>query len=646
MNVVMQALNFPEEITSQYEIIQEMGRGAFSTVYKIKSKIDNNIYCLKKINIKKTLDKRNEINILSKLHHPNLVQYISSCSDDEGIYIIMEFCIYGDLYSLLHMVKKKRVYVNEDIIWDIAYQCLLGLEYLHSQHIIHRDIKLLNIFMSKDKTVKIGDMGMSKILSNKEMKLSRVGTPLYLAPELVKKEKYDYKADIWSLGCSLYHLARTVPPFNDENLIRLGQAIVNENPPNLPSCYSEKLNYFINKLMIKDKKLRPSSSEAMKYIPEKTKNKFDISNYPNQKILHLNSNNKSEKKVNKKNKLNNSKEINSAFSTSNSLTSNNQQIPNIKKNNELISGQTFYNFFKKNEMDKRKTQTNFRFGKTGNATSSQNILFDSKNMNSYLIMSRTMGGTREGFFKKNKNILNSGDTNKNDIKNNNDSNGFSPSKEQKIIENNNENKYNNINIDQKNNIINTEIKQDYKPIIIKQEKKIQNNINRDKIIIESKNKSNNDNKDINNSLERNKNNINSVYNIKKNKITNDNITNSNIFNFNNIKRDTSVELRNINHFFNKKSVKTNKSELDFFNFKKFGGFKSYTKEIPKNKNILIKEPKKDEFLNFPPIQQNNHGKVNSQRFENNLLGNNKIDIFRRTANIFPFQKKLTINDLK
>ena len=381
MNVVMQALNFPEEITSQYEIIQEMGRGAFSTVYKIKSKIDNNIYCLKKINIKKTPDKRNEINILSKLHHPNLVQYISSCSDDEGIYIIMEFCIYGDLYSLLHMVKKKRVYVNEDIIWDIAYQCLLGLEYLHSQHIIHRDIKLLNIFMSKDKSVKIGDMGMSKILSNKEMKLSRVGTPLYLAPELVKKEKYDYKADIWSLGCSLYHLARTVPPFNDENLIRLGQAIVNENPPNLPSCYSEKLNYFINKLMIKDKKLRPSSSEAMKYIPEKTKNKFDISNYPNQKILHLNSNNKSEKKVNKKNKLNNSKEINSAFSTSNSLTSNNQQIPNIKKNNELISGQTFYNFFKKNEMDKRKTQTNFRFGKTGNATSSQNILFDSKNMN-------------------------------------------------------------------------------------------------------------------------------------------------------------------------------------------------------------------------------------------------------------------------
>ena len=161
MNPITKAFNFPEEILSKYDIIQEMGRGAFSTVYKIKSKSDNTVYCLKKINIKKTPDRKNEINILSKLDHPNLVKFIASYEDEEGIYIIMEFCIYGDLYSLLHMVKKKKVYVNEEIIWDIAYQCLLGLEYLHSQQIIHRDIKLLNIFMSKNKIVKIGDMGMS-----------------------------------------------------------------------------------------------------------------------------------------------------------------------------------------------------------------------------------------------------------------------------------------------------------------------------------------------------------------------------------------------------------------------------------------------------------------------------------------------------
>jgi NIMA (never in mitosis gene a)-related kinase len=215
----------------------------------------------------------------------------------------MEFCEYGDLYSLLHSVRKKKVYVNEEIIWDIAYQSLLALEYLHSANIIHRDIKLLNIFMAKDKTIKIGDMGMSKLLSKKEMKMSRVGTPLYIAPELVKKEKYDYKADIWSLGCSLYHLAKTVPPFNDENLIRLGQAIVNEQPPSLPNCYTEKLFQFILKLMTKDKFKRPSATEALELIPDKIKVKYsEKTNNNNKTKTDNNMNNKGAVKENKKKK--------------------------------------------------------------------------------------------------------------------------------------------------------------------------------------------------------------------------------------------------------------------------------------------------------------------------------------------------------
>ena len=134
----------------------------------------------------------------------------------------MDFCEFGDLFSLLQSVKKKKVFVNEDIIWNIAIQVSVGLNYLHSKKIIHRDIKLLNLFMTKDKKIKIGDMGMSIIFDEEELIHSRVGTPLYIAPELVKKEKYDYKIDIWSLGCSLYHLAKTVPPFTDENLIKLG----------------------------------------------------------------------------------------------------------------------------------------------------------------------------------------------------------------------------------------------------------------------------------------------------------------------------------------------------------------------------------------------------------------------------------------
>ena len=646
MNLVIQALNFPEEITSKYEILQEMGRGAFSTVYKIKSKIDNNIYCLKKINIKKTPDKTNEINILSKLSHPNLVQYISSCSDDEGIYIVMEFCIYGDLYSLLHMVKKKRVYVNEEIIWDIAYQCLLGLEYLHSKHIIHRDIKLLNIFMSKNKSVKIGDMGMSKIISNKEMKLSRVGTPLYLAPELVRKEKYDFKADIWSFGCSLYHLARTIPPFNDENLIKLGQSIINENPAPLPSCYSDKLTYFINKLMTKDKKLRPSASDALLLIPDKTKEKFDISNYPNIKRMNSNVNNDKNNKKIKNNKSNN-KDANSKIINNGNLFNNNKNIDN-NRSNELISGQTFYKYFRKNsdKTDRKKSQ-NFIGSKIGTTTSSQNILFDSKNMNSYLLMSKTMGGTKEGFF-KHKNILYSaGPINKEkehkQIFNNFDINTFFPVEEQKTIDKKDNTIKLNNNISN-NDIIKKENINEYKPLIIKSEA-IENNksySNKEKILIDAKIQIKNNKINNNNSEDKNTNaNINRNFNnIKKNK-TNNNILVNSILNFN------INNSKNMNNFFNKKSVNKNKSGINFFN--NYGILKSYQKDIPRNKNIFSKEDsKKKEYTSFPIIESNKIEKVNSQRFnnKNDMFEFNKMDIFRRTANGFPFQSKLTIHDLK
>ena len=494
MNKITKAFNFPEEILSKYEIIQEMGRGAFSTVYKIKSKSDNTIYCLKKINIKKTPDRKNEVNILSKLNHPNLVKYISSYEDEEGIYIIMEFCIYGDLYSLLHIVKKKKVYVNEEIIWDIAYQCLLGLEYLHSNQIIHRDIKLLNIFMSKNKIVKIGDMGMSKILDKKEMKLSRVGTPLFLAPELIKKEKYDFKADIWSLGCSIYHLAKTIPPFNDENLVKLGQAIINDNPPKLPECYSEELGNFINKLMTKNKKHRPTAAEALELIPSKIKDKFENENnlnkknINNNKILKNNMNiNANNKDKNDKKNISHSEQINQKKNDENKIILDGQKSLNKQSNlkgsnNELISGQTFYKFFRKNsgKTDRKHKTSILGLNKGYNISSST---FDTKNMNSILIMSKTMGGTKEGFFRhNNKNISR-----------------INPSsiKEEIIIKKEEQKEPSN-----NNNTNNTILKSGYKPKIIETENKKENDKNNINIIEENKEKYN-------------KNKINNIKNDKK-----------------------------------------------------------------------------------------------------------------------------------
>lgn len=286
--------NSVHHFNANYCILNELGRGAFSIVYKAKSIKNGNIYCVKKIklsssNEQKNQAKTNEIAVLKKLQSQanpsdplsknliHLVQYYDSYVEDGYLYIIMEYCEYGDLFSLLHSVQKYHLYIQEDILWDISYQCLLGLEYLHSRNIIHRDIKLLNIFMAGDKTIKIGDMGMSKLIEQdiNAMNMSRVGTPLFLAPELVKKEKYDYKIDIWSLGCSLYHLAKLVPPFNEENLIKLGNAIVNSTPKDLPSIYSNEFRRFINALLVKNKDQRVSAREAIdKFIPLKVKNKY------------------------------------------------------------------------------------------------------------------------------------------------------------------------------------------------------------------------------------------------------------------------------------------------------------------------------------------------------------------------------------
>ena len=593
MNPITKAFNFPEEILSKYDIIQEMGRGAFSTVYKIKSKSDNTVYCLKKINIKKTPDRKNEINILSKLDHPNLVKFIASYEDEEGIYIIMEFCIYGDLYSLLHMVKKKKVYVNEEIIWDIAYQCLLGLEYLHSQQIIHRDIKLLNIFMSKNKIVKIGDMGMSKILSKKEMKLSRVGTPLFLAPELILKEKYDYKADIWSLGCSIYHLAKTTPPFNDENLIKLGQSIVNDEPQELPGCYSDELKHFVSKLMTKNKKMRPSATESLQLIPEKILIKYNKSK--NDKNLNSQSFD-DKKKKNKDISMNNFKEKN----VKNNINMNNknlifkkQQQQNNSSNenkNGLISGQTFYKFFHKNtERSQRKISTSTLGLKKGKKSSN---LFDSKNMNSLFIMSKTMSGTRDFFFhhKKNTQItprLHPHPSMEEEIK----LSKIEPKQpeEQKVIDN-------------KNNIKN-------KPLIIDTNKKIEIDM-----------------KDCNQKSST----------ITANKIRENDLKNKGFY-FSN----KNNEINKIQNFFNKKKQNKTNLGINFFNHNTLGLYKSYQIENQKNKNNEIDVP-----IKFPLIKNTKTSKIMKHFNEHIDIKKNFEQNFRKTANSFNFNNKLTIHDLK
>lgn len=238
-----------------------------------KIKKEPQLYVLKKILMKETklkmqLSAVKEAKIMGTLDHPNIIRYHTSFLEGDHLYILMEYAQKGDLYKILREQRTKKKYISEKDLWEYAHQIIQGVAYLHANNIIHRDIKCLNIFLSEGKTIKLGDMGVSKISPLGLLAHgTRVGTPLYLAPEVVKAQPYDHKIDIWAVGCALYHLSCLEPPFAGDNLITLGNAIANKKPKAIPHVYSSKFRNFVDVLLSKSPKQRPTALEAIKMIP-------------------------------------------------------------------------------------------------------------------------------------------------------------------------------------------------------------------------------------------------------------------------------------------------------------------------------------------------------------------------------------------
>ena len=332
---------------SDFEIVKQLGKGSYGTVYVVHSKLDKNTYVMKKMelnHLKESQQKEcyREVSILRKVSHPNIIKYYSSFLENESLCIIMEYAELGDLYTLIKHYKRHQKYFDEILLWRIAYEVLNGLDYLHTNSIIHRDIKCLNLFLSKDHHVKIGDLGVSTISALGGMHCTRVGTPLYLSPELVKQIPYDYKTDIWSFGCSLYHLASLEPPFTGNNLIVLGNNIVKGRPKDLPGFYSNEIKDFIWRMLTKKAEKRPNARDAKNMIPKNimesiylaNKNKEEIKARPfssvgkrktNEIINNINNNN------NNNNMKNN--EVNSMINLNNNLNNDNSNN-NINKKEE------------------------------------------------------------------------------------------------------------------------------------------------------------------------------------------------------------------------------------------------------------------------------------------------------------------------
>lgn len=254
---------------TNYELISELGRGAHGIVYKSKRLSDNKIVVLKCVSTSnlKTRSKNDiiqEANFLKSLKHPHIVKYLSCFFDDLSFYIVMEYAEKGDLYKITKSMKKLKRGFSEDEIWRLAGQLFSALEFIHEHKIVHRDIKPLNIFLDRNNNIKVGDFGVSKFLDpNNDLRKTKVGTPLYIAPEVVQHFPYDSRADIWSAGCALYYIIMQRVPFYSENVISLGFLIVNKDHDPLPESYSKELKDLIDACMQKQAEKRPSASSIL-----------------------------------------------------------------------------------------------------------------------------------------------------------------------------------------------------------------------------------------------------------------------------------------------------------------------------------------------------------------------------------------------
>jgi NIMA (never in mitosis gene a)-related kinase len=139
--------------------------------------------------------------------------------------------------------------MNETDIWCIFIQIVRGLRAMHDLNIMHRDLKSANVFLNKDFTIKLGDMNVSKVVNSRNLNYTQTGTPYYASPEVWKDEPYDFKSDIWSLGCVLYEMICLKPPFQATDMSGLYKKVVRGQFPRIPKSYSQDLWNLVSQML-------------------------------------------------------------------------------------------------------------------------------------------------------------------------------------------------------------------------------------------------------------------------------------------------------------------------------------------------------------------------------------------------------------
>ena len=250
---------------TEYKVIGQLGSGATSIAYLVECKQDNNKYVIKEIPLLELSQstKENvvqEISIVKKLKHDNIIKIHNATINDGKLDILMEYANGGTLRE--YLLTKKRI--PEDEIIDLFVQICLAVKYIHDRKIIHRDLKTSNIFLLKNKMVKLGDFGFAKALnSTYDQAKTQLGTPYYASPEICSGKPYSTPSDIWALGVILYEMCTSNFPFNGKDMASLVKNIIESKAPKIPSIYCPELRNLCKAMLQKSPLKRPSILEIL-----------------------------------------------------------------------------------------------------------------------------------------------------------------------------------------------------------------------------------------------------------------------------------------------------------------------------------------------------------------------------------------------